>query len=62
MTSRAKKIAAALAAVDAYLVEDAAAQAAGRRARPAASLSPWALGGRLALMGTRMASRGLARG
>ena len=64
MTPRTKKIAAALAAVDAYLADEAAAAAARsrREQRPVSPTSPWALAGKLAVMGARLASRGLARG
>jgi hypothetical protein len=51
---RSKKIAAALAAVETLLAEEAAAAAA-PRPRPAAvsGPSPWALAGRLAVMAAR---------
>ncbi|MEE8312187.1 MAG: hypothetical protein V3R77_08010 [Candidatus Binatia bacterium] len=63
MTPRTKKIAAALAAVDAYLAEEAAASARCRHEeRPVSPASPWMLAGRLAAMGARLSSRGLARG
>jgi len=57
MSSRTKKIAAALAAVEMLLAEEAASR---RRALPqppgAAGASPWALAGRLGLMTARLGS------
>jgi hypothetical protein len=58
MSNRTKKVAAALAAVEILLAEEAAAA----RSLPvlqqhgAGSTSPWALAGRLALMSARMGS------
>jgi hypothetical protein len=63
MTPRTKKIAAALAAVEAYLAEEATAAARSRSdQRPVSTASAWVLAGRLAAMGARLSSRGLARG
>lgn len=64
MASRTKKIAAALAAVSEYLEAEAAAAAASARPeRPvAAGPTAWSMAGRLDMMASRMASRGLARG
>jgi hypothetical protein len=51
---RSKKIAAALAAVETLLAEEAAVAENARRRRPSmGGLSPWALAGRLATMAAR---------
>jgi len=57
MNIRAKKVAAALAAVEILLAEEAASQrlALSQRSGPAGT-SPWALAGRLSLMSARMGS------
>jgi len=52
---RSKKIAAALAAVNVLLAEEAAIAARSREQRPPLGSSPWSLAGRLALMGARLA-------
>jgi hypothetical protein len=60
-SAKTRKIAAALAAVELYLQEEqaAAAEAAAKAAAPPNSgLSPWALSGRFAAIGSRMGSRG----
>jgi len=60
-SAKTRKIAAALAAVQVYLQEEqaAAAAAAATAAAPARpGLSPWALSGRFAAIGSRMGSRG----
>jgi len=57
--SRRAKIAAALAAVNAYLAEETAAAnlaaSAARQAAPPRGPSPWAVAGRLRLMNERLA-------
>jgi len=61
---RAKKLAAALAAVQAWLAQEAAEAAAAvpRRPRSVESQSAWALAGRLQLIGSRMALHARRRG
>jgi hypothetical protein len=60
--SRTKKVAAALAAVEAFLAAERGAQSSIAFARSVSgaaggrALSPWALAGRLALMNSRMSS------
>lgn len=61
MSIRAKKVAAALAAVELLLAEEAASQRLALPQRPGpAGTSPWALAGRLRLMSARLGS-GLQR-
>jgi hypothetical protein len=56
MSNRTKKVAAALAAVEILLAEEASAARSLVMSRPSGSgaTSPWALAGRLALMSARM--------
>lgn len=56
MSNRTKKVAAALAAVEILLAEEASATRAVTLPQPhgPGTLSPWALAGRLALMSARM--------
>ena len=58
MHLRAKKVAAALAAVESFLAEETHARGGVAVATTAASggISPWVLAGRLALMNARMGS------
>jgi len=52
---RAKKIAAAVAAVSVMLGEEEAARVRARDERAPTGISPWSLAGRLALMSVRLA-------
>lgn len=60
MATRTRKIAAALAAVEMLLAEEAAfatpARASDVARNPITTTSPWSLAGRLALMSARMGS------